>query len=213
MVFTSAHPRHFRRLGNRARWARRLSRVSMGLPVDTNFVSSRRRRAARRPPNLAERGVISQEYEKSIAHEEACFQTDCRCERKELQTLVVRKGLAPPRRRKPINPLSLGHTYEQTLHGCVLGHKFDQIKSSHHIGTPFGRRHVCVGAVTQCGASAPRNRRWIPPASQSHRGTHRRVSCAPDISNIARSADAPFFCSLHGETPSRRSSVDSMNVC
>src|SRR6266849_3947597 len=61
----------------------------------------------------AERGVVSQEYEKPIAKEEVCFTTDRRCEVKDLRTLVHRNKRETAMRRKPVNLLSLGHAREQ----------------------------------------------------------------------------------------------------
>ena len=83
-------------------------------------------------PIWAERGVVSQEYEKSAVQEELRFQTDGRCEVKDLRILALREKRESAMRREPINLLSLGHTREQTLYGCTLGYKIDQIKCCSH---------------------------------------------------------------------------------
>jgi hypothetical protein len=46
---------------------------------------------------------------------------------KNLRSIVLRETREPAMRRKPIDLLSLGHPCEQTLYGCALGNKVDQI--------------------------------------------------------------------------------------
>jgi len=51
---------------------------------------------------------------------------------KDLRTFVLREKREPTTRRKPINLLSLGPAHEQTLYGCALGYKVDQMKGCSH---------------------------------------------------------------------------------
>src|SRR5262249_3443364 len=60
----------------------------------------------------AERGVLSQKYEEAIAKEEACFQTDGRCEVNDLRPLVAREAREPAASRQAMAQ----HTRERVYH-------------------------------------------------------------------------------------------------